>query len=89
MLIFSISFPDLIKISYLMDTHDERRFGGEERLKDRVTLQIILVFTLARLKTFTQGRVSVFNKYLHWPRVSVKHLNAIYTAIDTYMHNTG
>jgi hypothetical protein len=55
-----------------MDTHDERRvLGGEKRTKERVTLQIILVFTFTRLKTFTQGRVSVFDKYLHWPRVSV------------------
>jgi hypothetical protein len=73
LVIFSISFPDLIKISYLMNTHDERRvFGGEKRPKERVTLQIILVFTLPCLKTFTQGHVSVFDKYLHWPCVSVK-----------------
>jgi hypothetical protein len=84
-----------------MDT-PERRVWGEWRPKDRVTLQIILVFTLTRPKTFTQGCVSVFDKYLHWPRVSVKklyihnnrisvgvnNLHALYMAIDTYTHNT-
>jgi hypothetical protein len=53
-----------------MDTVKEG-FGGERRPKDRVTLQIILVFTLSHLKPFTQGRVSVCDKYLHWPHVSV------------------
>jgi hypothetical protein len=71
MLIFSISFPDLIKFSYFMDTL-ERRVWGERRPKKRVTLQVLLVFTLTRPKTFTLGHVSVFDKYLHWPRVSVK-----------------
>jgi hypothetical protein len=60
MLIFSISFPNLIKIYYFMDT-PERRVWGERRPKDRVTLQIILVFTLTCPKTFTQGCVSVKN----------------------------
>jgi hypothetical protein len=45
MLIFSISVPDLIKFSYFIDT-PERRVWGERRPKGRVTLQIILVFTL-------------------------------------------
>jgi hypothetical protein len=36
-----------------------------------VTLQIILVFTVAHPKTFTLGHVSVFDKYLHWPHISV------------------
>jgi hypothetical protein len=46
MLISSISFPDLIKFpSFIMDT-TERRVWGEKKLKeDKVTLQIILVFT--------------------------------------------
>jgi hypothetical protein len=48
-----------------------RRFGGERRPKDKVTLQIILGFTLTLPKTFTQGRVSVCDKYLHWPCISV------------------
>jgi hypothetical protein len=54
MLIFSISFPDLINFSYFVDT-PERRVWGERRPKDRVTLQIILVFTfsLTHPKTFT------------------------------------
>jgi len=64
MLLFSISFPDLMKISYFMDTH-ERRVWGERRPKDRVTLEIILVFTLTCLKTFTNGCVSVFDTYLY------------------------
>jgi hypothetical protein len=71
MLIFSISFPDLIKFPYFMDT-PVSRVWGERRRKDRMTLQIILAFTLTCPKTFTQDRVSVFDKYLHWPCVSVK-----------------
>jgi hypothetical protein len=70
MLIFSISFPELKKFPYFMDT-PERRVWGERRPKGRVTLQIILVFTLTCLKTFTRGPVSV-HKYLHWPCVSVR-----------------
>jgi hypothetical protein len=49
MLIFSISFPDLIKIPYFMDTPEREGFGGERRPKDRVTLQIILVLTLTQV----------------------------------------
>jgi hypothetical protein len=66
MLIFYIPFPYLIKISYFVDT-PERRVWGRRRAKDRVTLQIILVFTfpLTHAKTFTQGHVSVFDKFLH------------------------
>ncbi len=52
-----------------------------------MTLQIILVFThtFTRPKTFTQGRGSVFDKYLHWPRanVRVKKFKKIYTYIET------
>jgi hypothetical protein len=62
-----------------MDT-PERRVWGVRRPKDKVTLQIILVITLTCPKTFTQGRVSVFEKYLHWLRVSV---NVIYIYITT------
>jgi hypothetical protein len=57
MLLFSISFPDLI--SYFMDT-PERRVWGERRPKDRVTLQIILVFK---------------KKYIHCNRISVSVKN--------------
>jgi hypothetical protein len=59
----------------------ERRVWGERRPKGRVTLQIILVFTLTWPKTITWDRVSAFDKYLHWPRVivSVKYIY-IYTA---------
>ncbi len=55
-----------------------RRVWDERRPKDKVTLQIILVFTLTRPKTFTWGHVSLFDNYLHWPRVSVRKY--IYTA---------
>jgi hypothetical protein len=66
MLIFSISLPDLIKFSYFVDT-PERRVCGKRRPKDRVALQIILVFTFpfTHPKTFTQRHVSVFDKSLH------------------------
>jgi hypothetical protein len=40
-----------------------------------VTSQIILVFTLTHPKAFTWGHVSVCDKYLHWPCVSVKTLD--------------
>jgi len=50
MLIFSISFPDLIKFPYFIDT-PERRVWGERRPKDRVASQIILVFTHTCPKT--------------------------------------
>jgi hypothetical protein len=53
-----------------MDT-PERRVWGERRPKDKVTVQIILVFTLTLPKTLTQGDVSVCDKYLHSPHVSV------------------
>ncbi len=44
---------------------------GERRLKGKVTLQILLVFTLTCPKTFTWGHLSVFDKYLHWLHGSV------------------
>jgi hypothetical protein len=73
MLILSIPFPDLIKLSYFMDTL-ERRVWDDRRPKDMVTLQIILVFTLTCPKTFSWGHVSIHDKYLHWPHVSVKYI---------------
>jgi hypothetical protein len=63
MLIFSISFLNLIKFPYFMDTR-ERWVWGERRPKERVSLQIILVFTYTRPKPFTQGCVSV-KKYIY------------------------
>jgi hypothetical protein len=93
MVIFSISFPDLINFITLwiplqegfgtlkkkkQGVHPARRVWGEERRpKDRVTLQLILVVTLTftHPKTVTLGCVSVCDKYLHWPRVSVKNLD--------------
>jgi hypothetical protein len=64
-----------------MDTPVSKQGWGERRCKDRVTLQIILAFIITCPITFTQDRVSVFDKYLHWPCVSVKviyiHCNKI------------
>jgi hypothetical protein len=58
-----------------MDTPERRVWGEERRPKDRVTLQIILVFTLTHPKTVTLGCVSVCDKYGHWPRVTIKNLD--------------
>ncbi len=60
-----------------MDT-PQRRVWGERRSKDRVTLQIILIFAVTHPKTFTWGHVSVFDKYLH--RLHVSGKKYIYTA---------
>jgi hypothetical protein len=76
MLIFIISFLDLIKQFLLYDI-PERRVWGERRPKDRMTLQIVLVFTLTGPKTFTRGCVNVFDIYIRWPGVGVK---------NTYVH---
>jgi len=46
--------PTSNKFHYFMDT-PERRVWGKRRRKDRVTSQIILIFTLTHLKTFTLG----------------------------------
>ncbi len=70
---FQHFIPTSNKFPYFMDT-PERRVWGERRPKDRVTLQMILVFTLTHPKTFTKGHVSVCDKYLHWPHVSVKNI---------------
>jgi len=51
---FQHFIPTSNKFHYFMNT-PERRVWGERRRKDRVTLQIILVFTLTNLKTFTRG----------------------------------
>jgi len=79
MLIFRISFPDLIKFPYFMDT-PERRVWGERRPKYKVTLQIILVFRLTCPKTFTWCHVSVKNllkkkKNCNTISVNVKNLD--------------
>jgi hypothetical protein len=47
-----------------MDTF-KRRVWAKRMPKGKVTLQIILIFTLTCPKTFTQDHVSVFDKYLH------------------------
>ncbi len=74
---FQHFIPRYNKFPYFMDTPG-RRVWGERRPKDRVTLQIILVFTLIHPKTFTLGRVNVCDKYLQWPRVSVNIYIYIY-----------
>ncbi len=51
---FQHFIPTSNKFHYFMDT-PERRVWGERRRKDRVTSQIILIFTLTHLKTFTRG----------------------------------
>jgi hypothetical protein len=79
MLIFSISFSNLIKFPYFMDT-PERTVWGERRPKDRVTSQIILVLTLTCPKTFIRGRVCVFDKYVYWPCVNASVKIYMYTA---------
>jgi hypothetical protein len=66
---FQHFIPGFNKVSLLYG-YPWKKGLSESRLKDKVTLHIILVFTL-RPKTFTWGCVSVFDKYLHWPRVSV------------------
>jgi hypothetical protein len=69
-----------------MDT-PERKVWGERRPKDRTMLQIILVFPITCLKTFTQGHVSVFDKYLRCPCVNDLHLHWIYMlCIYSYWH---
>ncbi len=68
---FQHFIPRFNKISYFMDT-PERRVWDERRPKDRLSLQIILVFILTCRKPFTWACVSVFDKCLHWPRVSEK-----------------
>jgi hypothetical protein len=51
-------------------------FEGERRPKNKMTLLIALIYALTCPQNiFTQGRVNVFDKYLHWPRVSVKSLD--------------
>jgi hypothetical protein len=49
-----------------MDTF-KRRVWAKRMPKDKVTLQIILIFTLTLTcpKKFTWDHVSVFDKYLH------------------------
>ncbi len=54
----------------------KRRATCRNQRRDRAT--IISVFTITLPETFTQGRVSAFDKYLHWPHVSVN--KKIYTA---------
>jgi hypothetical protein len=74
MMRFSISYSDLIKFPHFMV------FEGERMPKDKVTLWITLIYTLilTHPKTFTEGRVNVFDKYLHWLGVNVKEI--IYTS---------
>jgi hypothetical protein len=81
---FQHFIPRSNKFSYFMDT-TERMVWGWGRLKDRLTLQIILVFTLTLPKTFTRGCVSVCDKYLHGPHVSVIKFGRV-SANDLHLH---
>ncbi len=82
MLSFIISFPDLINFLTLwIPLKDGFGVKGDPK---RVTLQIILVFTLIHPKTFTLGLVSLCDRYLHWLRVSVKK-KKIYIYIYIYI----
>ncbi len=67
-----------------MDT-PERKVWGERRLKGRGTLQIILVFTLTRPKTFTQGHVSILDKYLCCPLCKCKKFGHV-SVNDLHLH---
>jgi hypothetical protein len=62
---FQHFIPKSNKFHYFMDTPERRVWGEERRPKDRVTLQIILVFTPTHPKTVTVGCVSVCDKYGH------------------------
>jgi hypothetical protein len=62
---FQHFIPKFNKISLLYG-YPKRRVWGERRPKDKVILQIILVFTLTRPKTFMQGHVSINNLHLHY-----------------------
>ncbi len=68
---FQRFIPRFNKIS-LLYRHPWKKGLGWKEAQRQVPLQIILVFTLTCPKTFTQGHVSVFDKYLHWPCASVK-----------------
>ncbi len=70
---FQHFIPRFNKISSLYG-YIEVRFEGQRRPQNNVTLWMTLVYTFTCPKIFTQGRVSVFDKYLHWPCVSVKKL---------------
>jgi hypothetical protein len=56
---FQHFIPRFNKTFLLYRYSPKKGFGGERRPKDRVTLQIILVFTLTCPKTFIWGHVSV------------------------------
>ncbi len=60
----------------------KKGFEGKRRPKERVNLQIVLVFTFTRLKTCTYAHLHVFDKYLHWSCVSA---NVKYIYIHNYM----
>jgi len=83
---FQHFIPTSNKFHSFMDT-PERRVWGERRRKDRVTSQIILIFTLTHLKTSTGGWVSVCDKYLHWPRVSVTKIYIHFNMISVSVKN--
>ncbi len=69
---FQDFIPRFNKISLLLWVPLRKGFGGERLPKDD-DLQIILVLRHTHPRTFTQGHVNVFDKYLHWPQASVKN----------------
>ncbi len=75
---FQHFIPKFNQISYFMGTRKEG-LDSEKRPNDRVTLWLILIYTLTRPKTFTQGHISVLEKYLHWPCVKINKYKIIYT----------
>jgi len=65
MLIFSISFPHLVNFLALW-IPPERRVWDEGRPKNRVEFtNNSSIYTYTPQITFTQGHVSVFDKYLY------------------------
>jgi hypothetical protein len=75
MLIFSISFP-VIKFPDFMDIPQRRVWGWKEAQRQGdFANNFSYTYMTQNIDT---GRASVFDKCLHWPRVSVKIY--IYTA---------
>jgi hypothetical protein len=79
MLIFSISFPDLIKISLLYPWKKGLGRKEAQRQGDFTNNFSIYTYTCTQQNIYT-GHVTVFDKYLNWARVSVKIYIYIYTA---------
>jgi len=68
--------------NYFMDTPERRVWGWKEAQRQDDFTNNFSIYSFTLPKTFTKGRVSVFDKYLHWPCVSVKKIY-IYISIAT------